>query len=257
MEKKVKKRWDSIKTGVFWGLAMFGLLIASQMIWEMFDSGRKALIEYIVLLLTLIVFLIVKRKYQKYLRNGKGISPFFSFTVMFFVYSIIIIALSYITGVELLGIFVFFFESMPIFIFVTAICIYRIIMHVFYNKNGYKLYYIEFILPTVIFSNYKLSHVENFFDTLGRSWLMPWDHLPSIIQIYLDGILKFIIILLIYSLALFILGKLSRVLKKAGIPGVIYFRNGLMISLYSFLVFSLVYTAYALIFAAATIGSGI
>lgn len=239
------------------GMVMFGLLVASQIIWEIFDSGRKALIEYIVLLLTLIVFLIGKRKYQKYLKNGKVVSPFFSFVVMVLVYSIIIIVLSYITGVGLLGIFVFSFESMPILIFIVAICIYQIIINAFYNENSYKLYYIEFILPTVIFSNYKLLQIENFFDMFGRSWLMPWEHLPSIIQLYLDGILKFITILLLYSLVLFILGKFSRVLKKAGIPELIYFRNGLMISLYSFLAFSLVCVAYALIFAVTTIGSGI
>lgn len=251
MKGKVKKWINPFTIGVFMGGALFVLFILVLNIWNIFELNRRLpIVELIVFLLNpSIVFLIWERMRQRYLQKDKAIRfPFLkSFVVMILVYTICMAAFFYIErkslGIELFVLLVLHY-SISMLSFILAIRILQIIINALNHKNESKIYYIEFILPGVIFSIYKMLQIEEFY--ILRKENLPAEYYNTpLIRVYLYGTSKLAIVFLIYCLALFIWRKLMGYYRKADVSEIAYYRNGIIIFLFSLLSFSYVFVEFA------------
>lgn len=252
MKEKVKKWLNPFTIGVFMGGALCIFFILVLIIWNIFELNRRLpVVKLIVFLLNpSIVFLIWERMRQRYLQKDKAIRfPFLkSFVVMILVYTICMAAFFYIErkslGVNLFVVMLVLYYSMLMLSFILAIRILQIIINALNHKNASKIYYIEFILPGAIFSIYKMLQIKEFYILRKGNFPAEYYNTP-LIRVYLYGTSKLAIVFLIYCLALFIWRKLMGYFRKADVSEITYYRNGVIIFLFSLLSFSFVFVEFA------------
>lgn len=250
--EKIRKWINVLTTGAIMGITLFGLFVVVLFMWNIFNLyNRLPIIRLIMFFLNpTIVFLIWARMYQVHLHKKCDTSFFFlkSFLVMILIYVCCAFAFCYIGGNETgrsLAVLFISYYSISMFIFIASIRILQIMISALNRKSLKKLYYLEFILPGLIFSAYKILQVEEFYNIRGEKLSSEYYSLP-LIQVYLFGSLKLVIIFLIYCLALFMWRKLKGYFKKMNISELVYYRNGLITFLCSFLLFSIVVILFTL-----------
>lgn len=248
--RKVRETIGVLITGILMGLILFGLFTVVLFIWNKFYLyNRLPVIRLFVFLLNPIIVYFIWTIMNQMRLNQKSASAFFflkSFFVMILIYTCCVFVWVYVgfdhAARSLAAVFLIYYST-SMFVFIASTRILQVIISAFNKAGLIKLSYIEFILLGTVFSLHKMLQIEEFYNIRNETLPAEYYSLP-LIRVYLFGNLKLIIIFLIYCLMLLIWRKVSGYFKKMNISGLVYYRNGSIIFLGTFLLFSLTFILF-------------